>query len=327
MEASALMQVLHQLPVGSDKDMLVGLGASDDAAVYRLTDKLAMVTSVDFFPPVVDDARQFGEVSAANALSDIYAMGATPRYATSIACFPKELPLEILREITEGCISKLHEAGAVLAGGHTIEDKELKFGLAVNGTIDPAAIVTNAGAKPGDVLVLTKPLGVGVIASAVRANKATIEAEAEANASMKRLNRAASKAMVEVGVNACTDVTGFGLLGHAFELASASDVSLEVCSLDVPFFDSALRLVAKKKFRPRAISTNREFIGDKLSVAEDVDEARLLLMLDPQTSGGLLMAVDEAKADALLSALRSEGEQGHLIGKVIEGPGQVVKVV
>ncbi len=316
MEASALMQVLHQLPKTDDPALLVGTETSDDAAVYRISDDLAVVTSLDFFPPIVDDPYTFGGIAAANALSDIYAMGATPRFATNMVCFPRKLDTSVLLEILRGSTDKLREAGALLVGGHSIEDREIKYGLSVTGFVDPARMVTNSGAKEGDLLLLTKPIGTGVITSAVKAGRLSEAGASEAVSSMLALNRGASEAMIEVGVNACTDITGFGLLGHAFEMADASGVSMVIRSGDVPFFRGATELVLSRKNRPRAIASNMDFLKDRVEVSPDVTEAVELLLHDPQTSGGLLISVPRERAGDLRNGLEERGGDAFVIGEV-----------
>ena len=326
MGADALMKVLHQLPKPNDKDLLIGPETADDAAVYRVSDTRAIVTSLDFFPPIVDDAYTFGEITAANALSDIYAMGALPNFATAIVCFPKKLPLQVLSDILRGATDKLKEAGAVLAGGHSIEDAEVKFGLSVSGFVEIDKILRNSTAKVGDVLVLTKPLGVGVIMSAIKNGKYS-EAEAEeVFTSMKTLNGAASGVALEFEASALTDVTGFGLLGHAFEMAEGSGATLVIRSKDVPLFNDALKLIAKRKNRPRAIETNSDFLKGSIDVAEDIDKDLEMLFYDPQTSGGLLISVAEERAEALLEALNKAGVNGVQIGAVIERGAKAIRV-
>lgn len=318
MEADSLMQVLHQLPKVEDPDLIVGNESADDAAVYRLTDELAVVSTIDFFPPMVNDPYDFGVITAANALSDIYAMGAKPSFATAMVCFPKKLSPDVLVTIMKGSIDKLKEAGIVIAGGHSIEDEELKYGLSITGTVHPDEVVRNIGARAGDKLILTKPLGIGVITSAIKADRLKEEDAAEAFESMRTLNKAASEAMGEVAVSACTDITGFGLLGHALEMAEGSAVALKIFSGDVRIFPEAERLVMKKKNRPRAIESNRAHIGDKVVFLDGVSEATRMLFFDPQTSGGLLISVCADKAELLLSAMEKRGVEGVLIGEVLE---------
>ena len=326
MGADALMQVLHQLPKPSDKDLLIGPETADDAAVYRVSESRAIVTSLDFFPPIVDDPYSFGEISAANALSDIYAMGAEPNFATAIVCFPKKLPLQVLSDILRGATDKLKEAGAVLAGGHSIEDAEVKFGLSVSGFVDIDKILRNSTAKAGDVLILTKPLGIGVIMSAIKNGKYSEAKAEEVFTSMRTLNKAASKAALKCGASALTDVTGFGLLGHAFEMAEGSKTTLVIRSKDVPLFNDALALVSKRKNRPRAIETNSDFLKDSIAVAEDLNKELEMLFYDPQTSGGLLISVAEERAEELLDALAKGGVKGVQIGTVIERGAKAIRV-
>ena len=298
--------------------MLVGIETSDDAAVYKVSDNLAIVSTVDFFPPIVDDPYTFGEISASNALSDVYAMGGVPRFATNIVCFPKDLSKEILSDILQGAADKLKEAGVLIAGGHSIEDKEIKYGLSVTGVIDPLKIVRNSGAKPGDVLILTKPLGAGVITSAIKRGAFNEDQAKEAFDSMKRLNRDASLAMVEAGASAATDVTGFGLLGHAFEMADAAKVSFVISAKDVRFFPGAMELVKDKKNRPRAIGSTKDFLRGCVEISPDVSEAVELLLYDPQTSGGLLVAMAKDRVKAFMDKLSLTGVDAVIIGNVVE---------
>jgi selenide,water dikinase len=309
------MQVLHQLPHTKDKDLLVGVETSDDAAVYRITEDLAAVSSLDFFPPIVDDPYTFGQIAASNSLSDIYAMGGRPRFATNIVCFPKELDLEILTEIIKGSMDKLKEAGVLLVGGHSVEDKEIKYGLSVTGFINPKNITTNKGARPGDVLILTKPIGTGVITSAIKAGRFTPEEAEDAFVSMMTLNKAASEAMVEAGVRTCTDITGFGLLGHGFEVAAASGVSIVIRSGEVGIFPKAIELVKKKKNRPRSIETNRKFLKGNIEISDEVNEALEVLLYDPQTS---LIAVAREGVKELTEKLQKSGVTPSIIGEVVE---------
>ncbi len=323
MAPEALMQVLHQLPHVKDGNLLVGIETADDASVYRITDELALVSTVDFFPPIVDDPYTFGQVSAANALSDVYAMGGSPRLAMNIVAFPKALDLDILGEIIKGSMDKLREADTLLVGGHSIEDKEVKYGLSVTGFVDPEKITTNKGAVAGDRLILTKPLGTGVITTALKDGRCAPYDKGDAIsrdaiASMKTLNRAASEAMVEAGARACTDVTGFGLLGHAFEMADASGVSFVIRSGEVRLFPEAIELIKKKKNRPKSIESNREFLLNHIEIDSKVDKSLELLLYDPQTSGGLLIAIPGAAADGLMGKLRERGVAASVIGEVVE---------
>lgn len=311
------MQVLHQLPHVKDKDLLVGIETADDAGVYKISEELAVITTLDFFPPIVDDPYLFGQIAAANSLSDVYAMGGEPRLAMNIVGFPKALGLDVLNDILRGAMDKLNEAGVLLVGGHSIEDSEVKYGLSVTGFVHPKKVTTNRGARPGDLLILTKPIGVGVITSALKAGRLKPGEAEDAFASMSALNKAAALVMVESGVKACTDITGYGLLGHAMEMAAGSRVNFVIRSKDVRVFPEALRLVKKKANRPRNLGKNIEYLGSNVRCAE-IDESLKLLLYDPQTSGGLLMAVSEDKAKRVVEKLHERGVYGFVIGEVVE---------
>ncbi len=276
-----------------------------------------MITTLDFFPPIVDDPYTFGQIAAANALSDVYAMGGEPRLATNIVCFPKKLPVEVLNDIMHGASEKLNEAGVLLVGGHSVEDSEVKYGLSVVGFAHPERIVTNSGARPGDTLVLTKPLGVGVITSALKARKMAPDDARDAIASMKTLNRDASVAMLEAGVNACTDITGYGLVGHAMEMAKGSGVNIVIRSALVKTFARAAALIMKRGLRPRTLLSNREFLAPDVRTGR-IDEGVELVLYDPQTSGGLLISVPEGRSGALLEDLRRRGVDAFVVGSVVE---------
>lgn len=300
-----------------DKDLLVGFDKSDDAGVYKISGETAVVATLDFFPPIVDDPFLFGQIAAANALSDVYAMGGAPRFALNIVCFPKELGMEVLTEIIRGAVDRLDEAGAVLAGGHSIEDREIKFGLSVTGFVHPEKVITNAGARPGDVLVLTKPLGTGIITSALKKGNIRLEDAEIAFTSMKALNRAAAEAMIETGARACTDITGYGLMGHAMEMAKASNVNLVIASKDVPFFPKVLELVKSKGNRPRTLIENMEFMSPDIQFKHGMAEAVQMAVFDPQTSGGLLISIPEGKYDTLSNNLTQRRVKHHVIGSVV----------
>jgi len=306
-------------------DLLVGLNTPDDAAVWRLDEKRALVVTTDFFTPVVDDAYTYGAVSAANAMSDLYAMGATPFLALNIAAVPVDLPLEIVGEIFRGGAEKVKEAGAVVAGGHTIQDDEPKFGLVAIGMCPHDQLMTKAGARPGEVLVLTKPIGTGVITTALRQDAVEDEHLQEAVTWMMRLNATASRLAVAAGVKAATDVTGFGLLGHGMELADASGVSLRIHLPSVPFLSGA-RIYAQKGFNPAGSINNRSHFGPHVTLADSIDEHHRLLLFDAQTSGGLLLAVPENKLDGFLEEAAEEEMPVWPIGAVEKGSGiQVVE--
>ncbi len=299
--------MLRQIPRTSHPDLLVGSETMDDAGVFRLREDCALVQTVDFFPPLVDDPRAFGRIAAANALSDVYAMGGEPITALNLVCWPAgELPYDMLAEILLGGEEACREAGCVVVGGHSLRDAEVKFGLAVTGKVHPARVMTNAGARAGDVLVLTKPLGSGVLCSASKSGKLADVELGEAVSVMGALNRAGRDAAVGVGVVAATDVTGYGLVGHAFEMAQASGVSIELGARDVPLLAHALEL-ARQGVLTRAHRSTREFVGTLLRVEESVEPALAGVLLDAQTSGGLLLSVPADREARLLAELRAAG--------------------
>ncbi len=302
----------------------MGLETSDDAGVFRLTPEIALIQTVDFFTPVVNDPFTFGQIAAANALSDVFAMGGRPLTAMNIVCYPSAtVPKEVLQAIMAGGLDKIHEAGALLVGGHSVDDTELKYGLAVTGIVHPDAILTNAGAQPGDGLILTKPLGTGVIATAMKGRLASPEAEAAAVAVMTALNRLPDQVLASRSVHALTDITGFGLLGHALELAVASGVELTIAAGQVPLLPSAYDYAAMG-LMPAGSFANRNFCAKSLLVDPEVDPVVLNLLADAQTNGGLLLAVARAQADALLVTLKRQGLAAALIGEVTgQGPGAI----
>ncbi len=304
------------MPKPSDPNLLVGTDHFDDAAVYRIDDSTALVTTLDFFPPLVDDPYTFGRIAATNSLSDIYAMGGRPLTALNVVGFPdKELPGEILREILLGGGERVTAAGAVIAGGHSVRDTEIKYGLSVTGVIHPDRILTNSGAQAGDVLVLTKPIGSGVLTSAAKAKKIADSDLAEAIDVMVELNAGACDAMLEVGVHSVTDISGFGLIGHAHEMADASGVTIEIEADRVPLMKQVLTL-AGKGILTRAHRSNLEYLADRFSAAE-TDETLVKVLADAQTSGGLLLAVSPDKTDRLVEALkRVEARTSAIIGRV-----------
>jgi selenide,water dikinase len=310
-------------PLGNP-DVLVGLETGDDAAVYRLRPDLALVVTTDFFTPVVDDAYTFGAIAAANALSDIYAMGAVPLLAVNLVAFPiKELPGEVLAEILRGGVEKVREAGIEILGGHSIDDHEPKYGLAVIGTVHPDRIVRNRGGRVGDGLVLTKPVGTGIITTAIKHDAAPPDAVRAAVESMLRLNQDAAHAMEGVEIHAATDVTGFGLLGHLHYLAKASAVSARVDAAAVPVLPAAEELADAGEV-PGGTRNNERFLADKVHWAAGVADARRTVLSDAQTSGGLLIAVAPKEASSLLQALRQRGVDGAEIGELTAGkPGSI----
>ena len=299
--------MLRQLPPVTDPNLLVGFSAADDAAVYRLDDNTALVQTVDFFPPVVDDPYDFGAIAVANALSDVYAMGGRPLIGLNIVGFPGEgLSLDVLVTILRGGADKAAEAGLLIVGGHTIDDKEPKYGLAATGLIKPGAQITNAGANPGDQLYLTKPLGMGIITTGIKAGVTSEAGVAQAVRIMGALNKAAAEAMLEVGVSACTDVTGYGLLGHLLEIAKASGVSATVFKSRVPVQAEAWTL-ADMGVVPGGTFRNLTFLQDQVDWHPEIDELGKIILADAQTSGGLLIAVPPQKTVLLEQALQRRG--------------------
>lgn len=308
---------MKDLPQSSHPDLLVGFNQADDAGVFRINEHQALVQTVDFFPPIVDDPYHFGQIAAANALSDVFAMGGTPLTALNIVGFPLgKMPPEILRDILRGGGEKVEEAGAVVVGGHSIKDGELKYGIAVTGVVDPERIVTNAGARAGDWLFLTKPLGTGIITTGIKRNLVGEELAALVIAQMARLNRDAGVLMSEFSVHAATDITGFGLLGHALELANASQVSLKLFADTIPVLPEAVRL-AGKGVNPGGANDNRAYLKGHVSLADTLDSNLEQVLYDPQTSGGLLISVPADRADEFQAALREHNLPSSVIGQVI----------
>lgn len=309
--------MLGDLPVSSDDRVLVDYRTSDDAGVYRLDAGRALVQTVDFFTPVVDDPVAYGRIAGANALSDIYAMGGRPLTALAIAGFPKDADRRLLSDIFRGGLQALSEAGVALLGGHTVQDQEIKFGYAVTGEVDPDRIWTNSGARPGDVLLLTKPIGTGVIATAIKFERAAPAVSEAAIRSMVQLNRAAAEALGRLpagSVHACTDITGFGVIGHATEMARASGCVVELDVAAIPLLEGALDLVDRNT--PGGGRTNLEHFGGGVTVAAGLDPKRVQLLYDPQTSGGLLVAIPPEAAGAARDALAAAGVAAHRVGTI-----------
>lgn len=307
--------MLHSLPPFEHPDVIVGTGTSDDAGVFRLREDLAIVNTVDFFTPIVDDPYTFGQIAAANALSDVYAMGGEPRTALNIVGFPRgKLDLDVLTNIIRGGSERVRAAGAVVIGGHSIIDDELKYGMAVTGVVHPDRVIRNVGVRPGDALVLTKALGTGIITTGLKRRKASTASVRAAVASMIALNDTASAIMRTCPVHACTDVTGFGLLGHAFEMASGSGVTIVLDARTLPLLRGARRL-ARLGCVTGGSRRNRDYLKDKTSVDRSVRDDLIEIALDPQTSGGLLMALPAGHAAALVDRLRSNGiDAATLVG-------------
>jgi selenide,water dikinase len=306
--------------------LIAGIERAEDAGVYKLSDDLALVQTLDFFTPIVDDPHTFGQVAAVNALSDVYAMGGRPLTAMNIVCFPVDkMDISVLTEILAGGLDKLREAGVALVGGHSVDDPELKYGLSVTGLIHPGKVVFNQGARAGDRLLLTKPLGTGIISTALKGGMAPEAAVEEVVKSMATLNRKASELMVTVEVHACTDITGFGLLGHACEMVEGTDVGMVVRSPAVPYFPEAKEL-AEMGLAPAGLHRNREFRRGMVEIAETVPDYMTDILFDPQTSGGLLISVPGQEAESLLERMREAGiAQAVIIGEIVEEPkGKII---
>lgn len=312
--AGVLAQLLDGLKVHHDENLLVGFDKSDDASVYKVSDELALVQTVDFFPPIADDPYLFGQIAATNALSDVYAMGGEPKLALNLLCVPEDMPKSAIHELLRGGYDKAYEAGAIITGGHSIMDPEPKYGLAVTGFVHPDKVLTNSGAKPGDVLLFTKPIGIGVLSTAAKADMASPEGMELAYRMMTTLNKSARDAMVKYRVHACTDVTGFGLLGHSYEMAQGSDVSITLRVDAIDLIPEALEL-ARIGILPAGMYRNRKFAEPGVD-AGNVELAKQDLLYDPQTAGGLLMAVDPEDADALFAELKTAVPSAQRIGTV-----------
>lgn len=313
-----LAQVLCHLPKTHDDRLLVGLDTSDDAAVFKINDDLALIQTLDFFTPVVDDPYTFGQIAATNSLSDVYAMGGEPILAMNIVCFPNCLNPDILGQILRGGYDKVAEAGALTVGGHTVEDDEPKFGLSVAGFVHPDKVLANSNAKPGDVLVLTKPLGLGIINTAIKGEIADKEAYEDAVKVMTTLNKYAKEAIDRTGgVNSLTDITGFGLLGHALEMAEGSCVTIKIDSKNIPVIPKALEY-AKMGLVPAGAYANRAFTGDKVYINDNIAQEIEDVLFDPQTSGGLLISIPKEKVEKLLEELKSTPTKYAVVGEVFE---------
>jgi selenide,water dikinase len=310
---SDLAQVLSKLPVQSNENVIVGFDTSDDAGVFRLTDDTALVQTLDFFTPVADDPFTYGQVAAINSLNDVYAMGGTPLTALSIVCYPQKGDWDVLGEILAGGQAAMAEAGVVIIGGHSVDDQEMKFGYSVTGVIDPNRIITNCGAHPGDVLILTKPIGTGAINTAVKHGRARPQTEAAAIAAMTTSAAGASKAMVKHGANACTDITGFGLLGHAYEMSKGSGMTLNIDSKAVPLLPDVIELITQGMLT-RGDKNNRVYVGETVRINPDVSVEMQSALFDPQTAGGLLISLPEKNAADVLREVPGSA----IIGSVIE---------
>ncbi|MCK9196398.1 MAG: selenide, water dikinase SelD [Syntrophales bacterium] len=302
----------------TDPNLLTGMEHSEDAGVYKLRDDLAIIQTVDFFTPIVDDPYTFGQIAVTNALSDVYAMGGKPLTAMNIVCFPiKKLDVSILRDILRGGLDKMREAGVLLVGGHSVEDDETKYGLAVTGVIHPDQVLMNRGARPGDKLILTKALGTGIVSTAAKAGAAPADLIAKSIAAMTTLNKGAAEILMETpDVHACTDVTGFGLLGHACEMIEDSDVGIHIFAAAVPFFEG-LQELAEMGILPEGLHRNRQFHMSRIEVSPDCPEWLVDILFDPQTAGGLLLSVAPEQAIGLLDKFHRSGlKNATIVGEV-----------
>lgn len=310
----------------NDPNLLVGFDKADDAGVYRLRDDLALVQTLDFFTPIVDDPFDYGRIAALNSINDVWAMGGTPVTALAITCFPKKgVDFSILKDIMRGGLSVLMENKVALVGGHSVDNEQIMFGYSVTGVIDPNHIATNAGARPGDVIILTKPIGTGVISTGIKHAKASAEVVAESIATMMTPGKFAAEAIAKFDIKGATDVTGFSLLGHAWEMACASNVTIEIDSTRVTLIKGALEL-ATSGMLTGADKTNREYVGEDISITNEIDANLVKLLYDPQTAGGLLLAIPADKASALLSELRRNYPRAEVIGRVIERGAKAIVV-
>jgi selenide,water dikinase len=318
---SDLAQVLSKLPAQSSENVIVGFETSDDAGVFRLSDDLALVQTVDFFTPVSDDPEVYGHVAAVNSLNDVYAMGGTPLSALSVVCYPQKGDWDVLAAILRGGQQAMNREGVIVIGGHSVDDQEMKFGYAVIGVVHPEKVVKNSGATAGDLLVLTKPIGTGAILTGLKHGKASEAAVASATKMMTTSAAAASKLMQEIGANACTDITGFGLLGHAFEMAKASDITLQIEAEGVPLLPDVLDLIGQGMLT-RGDKNNRAYVGETVRIAQGVTVEMRSALFDPQTAGGLLISMDPKRAERYLEQM----PDARVIGRVVEKLEYLIEV-
>lgn len=314
--AGTLTKLLKDLPTQNDPRLLVGFDTSDDACVYKLDEHTAVVQTLDFFPPIVDDPHMFGQIAACNALSDIYAMGGEPKLALNIMTVTKDMTEGTIRDILRGGYEKAYEAGTIICGGHTIHDESPKYGLSVTGFVDPSGVLMNSTARPGDVLILTKPLGIGILTTAAKAGLVGAPVIERITRQMATLNKASRNNMIKYEVHSCTDVTGFSLMGHGYEMAAGSDTTLHLNTASIKYHPEALE-PAEMGFIPDGAYKNRDYVGDRYKTVKPVQRAMLDIMFDPQTSGGLLISVAEKDAAPLLSDLLSHTDAA-IIGYVTE---------
>jgi selenide,water dikinase len=313
---------LSRLPVQSSENVIVGFDTADDAGVFRLSDEVALVQTVDFFTPVSDDPFIYGKVAAVNSLNDVYAMGGTPLTALSIVCYPQKGDWDVLADILAGGQTAMTESGVVVSGGHSVDDPEMKFGYAVTGIIDPDRVITNGGAKAGDTLILTKPIGTGAINTAVKFGKASEDTIKAVTEVMTTSAAAASKVMQELKAHACTDITGFGLIGHAYEMAAASAVTFDLHSGSVPLLPDVLELI-REGMLTRGDKNNREYVGDSVRIADSVTGEMQSALYDPQTAGGLLISLSSEKTDEFLEKVSG----AKVIGRVTEKREHLINVL
>jgi len=317
---------LGGLDIPRDPNLIVGIETADDAGVYRLSDDLALVQTVDFFTPIVDDPFDYGRIAALNSINDVWAMGGVPITALAVTCFPKKgVDFQILGEIMRGGLQVLTENGVALVGGHSVDNQQIMFGYAVTGTIDPSRVVTNRGARPGDALLLTKPVGTGIVSTGIKFGQADEEVTRASLETMLLSGREAARLMTEANASAATDVTGFALLGHAWEMARASGVTLEIDSSSVPLIPGAQALAAAGMLTS-GDKSNRRYVGEDVTLSESVSKELASLLFDPQTAGGLLVSVAEERVAPLLDALRERYADAAVIGRVVERGAHLIKV-
>lgn len=320
--AGSLAEVLEKLPKFHDDNLLVGFDTSDDASIYKINDELALVQTIDFFPPIVDDPYMYGQIAATNAISDVYAMGGEPKLALNVMCIPKGMPKDVVYQIMKGGYDKAHEAGVIITGGHTIDDEEPKYGLSVTGFVHPDKIMTNSNAKIGDKLILTKPIGLGILTTSAKAGIIEEKSYNVALKLMSTLNKYARDVMVKYDIHSCTDITGFSLMGHGSEMALGSGVTLVLNAKDIPIIDGVFDL-AQMGILPEGMYNNRNHSGKYVKFEENVDEALSDILFDPQTSGGLLISVSAEDAEALEKELQNTENVpcAKIIGEVTQFTG------
>ncbi|MGL6294304.1 selenide, water dikinase SelD [Eubacterium aggregans] len=324
--AGTLSELLEDLKVHHDDNLIVGFDKSDDASVYKISDELALVQTLDFFPPIADDPYLFGQIAATNALSDVYAMGGEPKLAMNILCVTESMPREAVHEVLRGGYDKVYEVGAIITGGHSIIDEEPKYGLSGTGFVHPDKVLSNSDAKVGDQLILTKPLGMGILTTGAKVDMVEPENLNRVMTQMTTLNKAARDVMIKYRVHSCTDVTGFSLMGHGYEMAEGSDACLEIWMDGIEVLPQALEL-AEMGILPAGMDRNRSFCEGEVAVDEGISRAMVDVLFDPQTSGGLLMAVDPADAEALYHELQGQVPGAQWIGEVSDAiPGCKIKI-